>query len=111
MNYFTNSCTNVESINKGLILSSTIYFSVNPNDNKTIILNTTFDLVTISNYFDLRKIHPIRIIETSLYKTLVGSPNFYIKPKTGYCAQYKNDDIVLLMDTETKANKLPFIGM
>jgi hypothetical protein len=114
--YFLKFCNNIESLSKILSMSSTIHFNNVPNSNGTninsnIFLNASFDLITLANCFDAQRIQPIPIIETSLLKTLQTTSNFYIKPKTGYCALYKNEHIVLVMDSEPKANKLLFMGM
>lgn len=96
-------------------MSSTIYYTnVIPNSNansNNILLNSTFDLITMANRFDAQRIQPIPIIDTSLLKTLQTTSSFYLKPKTGYCALYKNENVLLIMDTEPKANKLALMGM
>ena len=114
--YFLKFCNNIESLSKILSMSSTIHFNNAPstnghNINSNILLNASFDLITLANCFDAQRIQPIPIIETSLLKTLQTTSNFYIKPKTGYCALYKNEHIVLVMDSEPKASKLSFMGM
>ena len=115
--YFLKLCTNIESLSKILSMSSTIHFNSPPNttasnnNNNTTLLNVTFDLITLANCFDAQRIQPIPIIETSLLKTLQTTANFYLKPKTGYCALYKDENVVLIMDSEPKANKLSLMGM
>ena len=114
-NYFHKFCTTIDSITKIMSLSSSIYFNniknpANYNLHNTI-LQTHFEMVTLANCFDAQRIQPISIIETSLLKTLQMTPNFYLKPKTGYCALYKNENIILFMDSEPKATKVPLMGM
>lgn len=109
MNYFHKFCNTIDSINKIMSISSSIFYN-NSNNNNTN-LNASFDLITLGNCFDANRIQPISIIETSLLKTLQATSSFYLKPKTGYCALYKNENIILLMDSEPKANKLALTGM
>jgi len=110
VNYFQKFCTTLDSINKIMSISSSIYYNNNNNNNNCINF-ASFDLITLANCFDASRIQPIPIIETSLLKTLQATPSFYLKPKTGYCALYKNENIILLMDSEPKANKLALAGM
>jgi hypothetical protein len=112
-NYFQKFCSTIDSISKIMSISSSIYYTSHQNGttNNTNLLNASFDLITLANCFDASRIQPIPIIETSLLKTLQATSNFYLKPKTGYCALYKNENIILLMDSEPKANKLALIGM
>ncbi len=107
-NYFLKFCTNIDSISKILSMSSTVFYN---NSGQANILNTTFDLITLANCFDAHRIQPIQIIETSLLKTLQTNTSFYLKPKTGYCALYKNENIILMLDSEPMMNKLPLIGI
>lgn len=113
--FFHKFCTSIDSITKIISLSSSIYFNhiknaANFNQYNTL-LNATFEMVTLANYFDAQRIMPMPIIETSLLKTLQTTSNFFLKPKTGYCSLYKNENIILLMDSEPKATKLPLMGM
>ena len=112
--YFQKFCSNIDSISKIMSISSSVFFNnLNSNGvhNQNTLLHANFDLVTLANCFDARRIQPIPIIETSLLKTLQTTSNFFMKPKTGYCALYKNENIILLMDSEPKASKVPLMGM
>ena len=106
VNYFQKFCSTLDSINKIMSISSSIHYTPMSN-----CINASFDLITLANCFDASRIQPIPIIETSLLKTLQATSSFYLKPKTGYCALYKNENIILLMDSEPKANKLALTGM
>ena len=113
-NYFQKFCSTIDSISKIMSISSSIHYAnhqAGSTNNTNLLLNASFDLITLANCFDASRIQPIPIIETSLLKTLQATSNFYLKPKTGYCALYKNENIILLMDSEPKANKLALIGM
>jgi hypothetical protein len=110
-NYFQKFCSNIESLSKVVSMSSTIHYKSNITQNAhVLLLNVTFDLITLANCFDAHRIHPISIIETSLLKTLQTMSSFYVKPKTGYCALYKNEHVLLLMDSD-KANKMGLMGV
>ncbi len=118
--YFLDRCTTIDSIGKILSLSSTVFYNAPTNlnsnmsaasSNQPLLVNSSFDMVTLGNCFDARRIQPIPIIETSLLKTLQTTSSFYMKPKTGYCALYKNENIILVMDSEPKTNKLALAGM
>jgi hypothetical protein len=98
-----------ESLDNILSLSCTINYTFDKTDINAF--DVSFDLITPSNSFELKRINSLQIIETSLLKTLQNSPSFYLKPKTGYCAIYKNESVILVMESEQKANKLNFIGM
>ena len=97
-------------------MSSTLYFNTANLNNGTgsinsVLLNLTFDFITLANSFDAQAIQPMPIIETSLFKTLIENNNFYVKPKTGFCAAY-NENILLTLDSDQKANsKCSLIGM
>ncbi len=122
-NYFLKFCTSIDSIGKILSLSSTISYNNlnsiasnptsfnNTSNNNNLLLHSTFDIVTLSNCFETKRIQSLHIIETSLLKTLQNTSNFYLKPKTGYCALYKNENIILVMDSEPKTNKLSLAGL
>jgi hypothetical protein len=121
-NFFLKYCTTLDSIGRILSLSSTVFYNTpatsnsmsnnnNSNNSQSLVLNSSFDMVTLGNCFDARRIHPLPIIETSLLKTLQGTSNFYMKPKTGYCALYKNENVILVMDSEPKTSKLSLAGM
>ena len=84
-----------------------MYYSNNMNT----IVSATFDLITVTNNFMARRIQPIPIIETSLLKMLTSTNSFYMKPKTGFCALYKGNNLLLLMDSEPKIQKMLLTGM
>lgn len=114
--YFQKFCTSIDSITKLMSLSASIYFNdtskpTGPFNQYSTLLNANFELVTLGNRFEANQIQAMPIIETSLLKTLQSTLNFFLKPKTGYCALYKNENIVLLMDSEPKATKVPLMGM
>ncbi len=112
-NYFYKLCSSIESIAKIMSLSSSIYATNSaPSFNaQGTVLNASFELITLANCFEAQRVQPMSIIETSLLKTLQSTQNFFIKPKTGYCALYKNENVVLLMDSEPKATKVPLMGV
>lgn len=100
-----------------LSICSTIFYNNQLQNEMTgacsgaVELKTSFDLVTLGNCFDAERINPVSIIETSLLKTLQTTNSFYLKPKTGYCALFKNENLILIMDSEPKVDKLSLVGI
>jgi len=116
-NYFQKFCSTIDSISKVMSLSASIHFNESTNNHNSpfntqaTFLNASFELISLANCFEAQRMQPMSIVETSLLKTLQSTQNFFLKPKTGYCALYKNENIVLLMDSEPKATKVPLMGM
>ena len=83
----------------------------NSNSNN-LLLGSSFDMVTLGNCFEANRIQPIPFIEGSLTKTLSTTSSYYLKPRMGYCAFYK-ESIFLVMDSDSseKKNKIPLAGM
>ena len=126
-NYVLTYCSKIDSISKIISISSTTFY--NPSSSNTnssninsiisssssnqLFVNASFDMITLSNRFDTRRISPITIVETSLYKTLLTTSSYYIKSKTGFLSFYQKDGIqslILAMESEQKT-RLPLAGM
>lgn len=119
--FITDFCSNIDSL-ANLVSMSALLIGSNqyqqnaymPNSyakQMSTNVNSSFDLVTFGNSFDAQRIEPITIVETSLLTTLMSSSNFYMKPKSGYCALYNEQSIILVLESDNKLDKFSLGGI
>jgi SCL-interrupting locus protein len=106
--YCTSNCINIDSLSNFISIFSTIYYK---NQANTISADLNFDTISLSNRFIAQPAQTMPILTTALSKALQSAINFYSAPKTGYCTIYQNSKILLVLESDPKANTLPLIGM